>query len=54
MINLRKDAFPHVLLGTENGRFTYEPSVLCSTLAKTAGAQKESCSAIDFLLLLFF
>ena len=38
----------------KNGRFVCEPSVLCSTLAKTAGAQKESCSAIDFLLLLFF
>ncbi len=38
----------------KNGRFVCEPSVLCSTLAKAAGAQKESCSAIDFLLLLFF
>ena len=50
MINLRKDVFPHVLLGTENGRFTYEPSVLCSTLAKAAGAQVGNCSADDFLL----
>ena len=54
MINLRKDAFPYVLLGTENGRFIYEPSVLCNTLTKTAGAQVGNCSAIDFLLLLFF
>ena len=37
----------------KNGRFPYEPSVLCNTLAKATGTQKESCSAIDFLLLPF-
>ena len=50
MIYLRKDAFPHVLPATKTGRFTYEPSVLCSTLAKAAGAAKESFPALDFLL----
>ena len=48
MIYLRKDAF--VLPATKTGRFTYEPSVLCSTLAKAAGAAKESFPALDFLL----
>ena len=48
---LRRIAFPHVPhKALKNGRFTYEPSVLCSTLAKAAGAAKESCSANDFLL----
>ena len=37
----------------KNGRFVCEPSVLCNTLAKATGTQKESCSAIDFLLLPF-
>ena len=53
MIYLRKDAFPHVLPATKNGRFTYEPSVLCGTLAKATGAAKESFPALDFLLLPF-
>ena len=35
-------------------RFVCEPSVLCSALGKTAGAQGGNCSADDFLLLLFF
>ena len=35
-------------------RFAFEPSVLCSALGKTAGAQGGNCSADDFLLLLFF
>ena len=34
----------------KNGRFTYEPSVLCGTLAKATGAAKESFPALDFLL----
>ncbi|CCX42204.1 unknown [Clostridium sp. CAG:1024] len=38
----------------KNGRFTYKPSVLYSTLVGKATAQEKSCSAIDFLLLLFF
>ncbi|MDY6081987.1 MAG: hypothetical protein SPI31_07265, partial [Eubacteriales bacterium] len=37
----------------KNGRFPYEPSVLCSTLAKKATAAKSNCSADDFLLLPF-
>ena len=37
-------------LGHKNGRFTYEPSVLRCRLAKATKEQKESCSAIDFLL----
>ncbi len=53
MINLRKDAFPHVLLGTENRRFVCEPSVLCSALGKTAGAQRDNRSAEGVLLLPF-
>ena len=31
-------------------RFAFEPSVLCSALGKTAGAQGGNCSADDFLL----
>ena len=34
----------------KNGRFVCEPSVLCNTLAKAAGAQVGNCSADDFLL----
>ena len=37
----------------KNGRFTYEPSVLCSMFAKKATAAKNNCSADDFLLLPF-
>ena len=37
-------------LERKNGRFTYEPSVLCYRLAKAAGATENDCSAIDFLL----
>ena len=48
---MRIDVFPHVLhKARKNGRFTYEPSVLCCTLAKAAEAAKENFSAIDFLL----
>ncbi len=36
--------------GTKNGRFTYEPSVLCNTLSKAAGARKRNSPALDFLL----
>ena len=50
MIFQQKDAFPHVLLGTKNGRFTYEPSVLHGTLAEKATVQNNSFSADDFLL----
>ena len=34
----------------KNGRFPYEPSVLCSTLVKKATAAESNCSADDFLL----
>ena len=34
----------------KNGRFAFEPSVLCSTLAKAAGARKRNSPALDFLL----
>ena len=34
----------------KNGRFPYEPSVLCSMLVKAAGAQKGNSAADDFLL----
>ena len=37
----------------KNGRFTYEPSVLCSMFAKKTTAAKSNCSADDFLLLPF-
>ena len=37
-------------LGHKNGRFAFEPSVLCSALGKMAGGQKGNCSAVDFLL----
>ena len=40
-------------IAQKNGRFPYEPSVLCSTLAKKATAAKSNCSADDFLLLPF-
>ena len=40
-------------LERKNGRFPYEPSVLCSTLAKKATAAESNCSADDFLLLPF-
>ena len=51
MVYLRKDAFPHILHKTrKNGRFTYEPSVLCSASGKISGGQKGNCSADDFLL----
>ena len=41
-------------LKRKNGRFTYEPSVLCSVSAEAAGTAKKSFSTDDFLLLLFF
>ena len=34
----------------KNGRFPYEPSVLCSMFAKKTTAAKSNCSADDFLL----
>ena len=37
----------------KNGRFTYEPSVLCCMFAKKTTAAKNNCSADDFLLLPF-
>ena len=37
-------------LGHKNGRFAFEPSVLCSALGKMAVGQKGNCSADDFLL----
>ena len=50
-----KNVFPHVLPGTKkNGRFTYEPSVLYSTLAEATMAKKNTSPKNDFLLLLFF
>ena len=50
-----KNVFPHVLPGTKkNGRFTYEPSVLYSTLAEATMAKKNTSPENDFLLLLFF
>ena len=55
MIYLRKDAFPLVLPETKkNGRFTYEPPVLYSTLAEATMAKKNTSPENDFLLLLFF
>ena len=51
MIYLRKDAFPHVLhKERKNGRFAFEPSVLCSTLAETATTTRNNFPADDFLL----
>ena len=41
-------------LERKNGRFMCKPSVLRGTLGKAAKEQKNNCSAIDFLLLLFF
>ena len=41
-------------LQRKNGRFVCEPSVLCNALAKATGEQRANCSALDFLLLLFF
>ena len=38
----------------KNGRFTYEPSVLYSTLAEATMAKKNTSPENDFLLLLFF
>ena len=40
-------------LRRKNGRFVCEPSVLCCTLWKTAGEQRSSSPAVDFLLLPF-
>ncbi len=34
----------------KNGRFTYEPSVLCNTLTRATKAQRSNCPAVDFLL----
>ena len=48
---MRKGAFPHVLhKERKNGRFAFEPSVLCNTLSKAAGARKRNFPALDFLL----
>ena len=48
---MRKGGFPHVLhKERKNGRFAYEPSVLCGTLSKAAGARKRNSPALDFLL----
>ena len=38
----------------KNGRFTYEPPVLYSTLAEATMAKKNTSPENDFLLLLFF
>ena len=45
-------AYP--LMERKNGRFTWEPSVLCSAFVIPAEAGKSSCPENDFLLLLFF
>ena len=47
--------FPvHPAHDIKNGRLVWEPPVLCNMQAKTATAEKNSCSVTDFLLLLFF
>ncbi len=40
-------------LRRKNGRFTYEPSVLCIVSAEAAGTAKENIPTDDFLLLPF-
>ena len=37
----------------QNGRFTYEPSVLCCRLAEATRAERSNCPANDFLLFSF-
>ena len=51
---LQERWFFYILPATKNGRFVCEPSVLCNALAKATGEQRANCSALDFLLLLFF
>ena len=48
---MRKGGFPHVPhKERKNGRFTYEPSVLCNALAETATTTRNNFPAVDFLL----